>query len=114
MPGAIMPSARMSRTHLLGERLLRPSSLSACLLLLAVLWLLPPCATPASAVVGSDADLETTIRAHIPSGLGTYAVAVKDLTSGRSAYVSGDEVLETGSLFTVLIMVDCSRQARLD
>lgn len=84
-------------------------------LLCALLWLLTllPNRTPvAAAVAGTDPALEEILRSHLPAGLGTFGVAVKDLSSGRTAYVNPDEVFETASLYKVFVMVELYRQQR--
>lgn len=79
--------------------------------LLLVLVGLAPNRTPvAAAALGGDPALEEVIRSHIPAGLGTFGIAVKDLSSGRTAYVNPDEVFETASLYKLFVMVELYRQ----
>jgi beta-lactamase class A len=80
--------------------------------MLSLVWLLPPRVPAAQAVLGSDPDLEAVIRSHVPDGVGTFGVAVKDLSTGRTAFVNPDEVFETASLYKLYVMVELYRQDR--
>ena len=70
-----------------GRPTLRLSALCACLLLIGGVFLAPLRTPTAAAVVGSDPDLEALLRATVSGAPGNYGIAVKDLTSGRSAFL---------------------------
>ena len=58
-------------------------------------------------------NLETTATAAAADFDGVMAIAIRDLTDGRSIAIRGDEVMPTASMIKIAVLVELYRQNRL-